>query len=118
MWKRKFKIWELSIKNCIAVGRNSSNKKIVLYQQTLKAVWTYGIQLLLCCMKKNIIQCFQNKLPTNSVNSFWLVRNNTVTGIWKVFIIDEFQRFVRKQGDRLQFCKNVKRSSCLACLQI
>ena len=49
------------------IGRNSSlsrHYKLLLYKQTLKPFWTYGIQMWGCTKQSNIdiIQQFQNKV--------------------------------------------------------
>ena len=63
------------------IGRNSSlslHKKLIIYKQILKPVWTYGIQLWGCIKQSNvnIIQRFQNKVLRHMVNAPWYVRNN------------------------------------------
>ena len=51
--------------------------KLVLYKQILKPVWTYGIQLWGCTKPSNIaiIQIFQNKVLSATVNAPWYVTN-------------------------------------------
>ena len=62
------------------MGRRSAlttHKKLVLYKQILKPVWTCGIQLWGCTKPNNIviIQRFQNKVLRAIVNAPWYVRN-------------------------------------------
>ena len=62
------------------MGRHSSmsvENKIILYNQVLKPVWTYGIQLWGCASQSNIntIQKFQNNVLRCIVNAPWYIRN-------------------------------------------
>ena len=63
------------------IGKNSElsiENKLLLYQQVLKPVWTYGIQLWGCTKKSNIkmIQTFQNKVLRGIVKAPWYIRND------------------------------------------
>ncbi|KMQ85663.1 reverse transcriptase [Lasius niger] len=63
------------------LGRNSElsvENKIRIYNQILKPVWTYGIQIWGCSRKTNVkqIQIFQNKVLRGIVNAPWYVRNS------------------------------------------
>ena len=63
------------------IGKNSElsiENKLLLYQQVLKPVWTYGIQLWGCTKKSNLkmIQTFQNKVLRGIVNAPWYIRND------------------------------------------
>jgi hypothetical protein len=55
----------------------STHNRLVLYKQTVKSVWTYGIQLWGCTKPCNtaIIQRFQNKVLRNVIDAPWYVRN-------------------------------------------
>jgi len=62
------------------MGRRSAlsiHRKLMLYKQILKPVWTYGIQLWGCTKQSNIdiIQRFQKKVLRNIVNALWYIRN-------------------------------------------
>ena len=52
--------------------------KLMLYQQVLKPVWTYGIQLWGCTsqINRNIIQIFQNRILRGIVDAPWYIRND------------------------------------------
>jgi hypothetical protein len=84
------------------IGRNSSlslHNKLILYKQILKPVWTYGIQLWVCTKQSNIyiIQGFQNKVPRNTVNAPWYIRNNDLhRDLGVEFVSSEIQRFAQK----------------------
>lgn len=56
----------------------SLRNKVLIYNQILKPIWLYGIQLWGCTKDSNIkiIQTFQNKVLRNMVNAPWYVRNN------------------------------------------
>lgn len=63
------------------MGRNSSvsiYNKMLLYNQVLKPIWVYGIQLWGCAAQCHIesIQRFQNKVLRNAVNAPWYIRNS------------------------------------------
>lgn len=85
-WKAhvKKKIEELNIKWSklkYLMGRKSElsiQNKLLLYNQQLKPIWLYGIQLWGCTHKKYIymIQNFQNKVLRSIVNAPWYVRNS------------------------------------------
>jgi len=51
--------------------------KLMLYQQVLKPVWTYGIQLWGCTSQsnRNIIQRFQNRVLRGIVDPPWYIPN-------------------------------------------
>jgi hypothetical protein len=54
--------------------------KLMLYQQVLKPVWTYGIQLWGCTIQsnRNIIQRFQNRVLRGIVDVPWYIRNDNL----------------------------------------
>jgi len=54
--------------------------KLMLYQQVLKPVWTYGIQLWGCTSQsnRNIIQRFQNRVFRGIVDAPWYIRNDNL----------------------------------------
>lgn len=63
------------------IGKKSKlsiKNKLLVYNQNIKPIWTYGIQLYGCASKKQIesIQKFQNKVLRNIVNAPWYIRNN------------------------------------------
>lgn len=84
-WKEhvKKKTTELNIKYrkmIWLIGRKSNlsiNNKLLVYNQILKPIWTYGIQLW-GCAKNNVIdeiQLLQNKALRVIVNAPWYIRN-------------------------------------------
>jgi hypothetical protein len=65
------------------MGRSSAlyvYSKLMLYQQVLKPIWTYGIQLWGCTSQsnKNIIQRFQNRVLRDIVDAPWYIRNDNL----------------------------------------
>jgi hypothetical protein len=54
--------------------------KLMLYQQVLKPVWTYGIQLWGCTSQsnRNIIQRLQNRILHGIVDAPWYIRNDNL----------------------------------------
>ncbi|KAL1448307.1 hypothetical protein WDU94_003690 [Cyamophila willieti] len=52
--------------------------KLLLYNQVLKPIWTYGIQLWGCTSPSNrlTIEQFQNKVLRGIVNAPWYIRND------------------------------------------
>lgn len=102
---------ELNIKNrklYWLLGRNSElsvENKILLYNQILKPVWTYGIQLWGCTKKSNlqIIQTFQNKVLRGMVNAPWYVRNEDLHRDLRIDSVAEvLKKFAGKHHIRLQ----------------
>jgi hypothetical protein len=82
----------------------STHNKLVLYKQTLKPVWTYGIQLWGCTkpITATIIQRFQNKVLRNIVGAHCYVRNADLH--WDVnmeMVTAAIGRFVTKHEERL-----------------
>ena len=70
-------------KMCWLMGRYSAlsvYNKLMLYQQVLKPVWTYGIQLWGCTSQnnRNIIQRFQNRVLRDIVDAAWYTRNDNL----------------------------------------
>ena len=93
---------ELDMKLCKMywlIGRKSAlltENKILLYNQVINQVWTYGIQLWRHTSQKNIetIQRFQNKVLRMIVNAPWYICNTDLyrdLGIKTV--AHEIQRF-------------------------
>jgi hypothetical protein len=65
------------------LGRRSElsmYNKLLLYKQTLRPVWTYGVQLWECAKKRNldIIQLYQNKVLRYLVNAPWYALNSDI----------------------------------------
>jgi hypothetical protein len=65
------------------LGRNSNlsiYNKILIYNQIIKPIWAYGIQLWGCAPQTHInsIQTFQNKVLRNIVGAPWYIRNSDI----------------------------------------
>lgn len=94
------------------MGRNSElsiHNKIKLYNQILKPIWSYGIQLWGCTKKTNlnIIQTFQNKVLRNIVNAPWYIRNKDLHRDLQIKLVsDEVKKFAVKHNQRLQVHQN------------
>ena len=89
----------------------STHNKLVLYNQVLKLVWTYGIQLWGSTKPSNIaiIQRFQDKVLRAIVNAHWYVRNADLHRDLKMEMVTaEIQRFARKHEERLHRHDNVE----------
>lgn len=76
------------------LGRNSGltvQNKILIYNQILKPVWTYGIQLWGCTKQSNIqiIQKFQNKVLRGIVNAPWYIRNGDLHRDLNIRLVEE-----------------------------
>jgi hypothetical protein len=89
------------------IGWDSSlslHNRLLLYKETLKPVWTYGIQTWGCTKQSNtdIIQRFQNKLLRNIVSAPWYIRNNDLhRDLEVVAVSSEIQIFAQKHEERL-----------------
>ena len=74
------------------IGRNSkvtTANKLLIYNQIIKPVWTYGSQLWGCAAKTHVetIQLIQNKILRDIVNAPWYARNDDIhrdLGVTKV----------------------------------
>lgn len=101
------------------MGRNSElsiHNKIKLYNQILKPIWSYGIQLWGCTKKTNlyIIQTFQNKVLRNIVNAPWYIRNKDLHRDLQIKLVsDEVKKFAVKHNQRLQVHQNQELESVL-----
>lgn len=89
------------------LGRNSQlaiHNKILIYNQVIKPIWLYGIQLWGCTKETNIriIQTFQNKVLRNMVNAPWYVRNQDIhRDLGIPMVTEEIKRFAGKHEARL-----------------
>lgn len=84
-WKEHVKIKNKEVKMkfsqvywILVDSRISLKNKLLIYNQTIKPIWCYGIQLWGCAAKKevDIIQKTQNKILRTMVNAPWFIRNN------------------------------------------
>jgi hypothetical protein len=96
------------------IGRNSSlslHKKLLLYKQILKPVWTYGIQIWGCTRQSNIeiIQRFQTKVLKYMASAPRYIRNYDLHRDLQVDVVSsEIQRFAQKHEGRLHHHENVE----------
>lgn len=79
------------------IGRNSpvsTQNKILIYNQVLKPVWSYGIQICGCAkqLHLNSFQTFQNKVLRNIVNAPWYVRNSDLHRDLSIPLVKEVVR--------------------------
>lgn len=90
------------------IGRNSSlsiQNKLLVYNQTMKPVWTYGIQLWGCAKQTQIeiIQRIQNKVLRCIVNAPWYIRNTDLHRDLGVKTVKEvIQEHARTHAQKLQ----------------
>ena len=83
------------------MGRFSTltvSNKLLLYQQVLKPVWTYGIQLWGCTSASNrsIIQKFQIKVLRGIIDAPWYVRNDDLHKDLDVETVNEVIRKIAR----------------------
>ena len=120
-WKEHFKIkkkeLELKYRDLYwLIGRNSSlsiYNKILIYNQILKPIWCYGIQISGCAKQSNlnIIQTFQNKVLRDIVNAPWYIRNSDLHRDLKVpQVTEEIRKYARKHKERLSQHVNAEAS--------
>lgn len=99
------------------IGRKSTlsiENKIMIYNQMLKPIWTYGAQLWGCTNKKNIniIQRFQNKVLRSIVNAPWYIRNTDLHRDLRVnTVTQEIGNIATKHNSRLRSHINPEASS-------
>nr|AMS38375.1 hypothetical protein [Bactrocera tryoni] len=112
-WKEHIqrKVAELKLKyNKInwLIGKKSpltTSNKILVYNQTLKPIWTYGIQLWGCAAPLYIeaVQRFQNKVLRKIVNAPWYIRNSDLHRDLHIKMVREVIReTASKHATRLQ----------------
>jgi hypothetical protein len=77
--------------------------KLMLYQQVLKPVWTYGIQLWGCASQsnRNIIQRFQNRVLRGIVDAPWYIRNENLHKDLDVATVDSV---IKQYAQRREQC--------------
>lgn len=101
------------------LGRKSElsvYNKIMIYNQVLKPVWTYGIQLWGCTKKSNakMIQTFQNRVLREIVNAPWYVRNKDLHRDLHVNLVtEEIRKNAVKHNQRLQIHENTEMEAVL-----
>jgi len=85
--------------------------KLMLYQQILKPVWTYGIQLWGCASQsnRNIIQRLQNRVLQGIVNAPWYIQNDNLHEDLDVETVDSIiKKYAQSHEKRLQRHINVE----------
>ena len=85
--------------------------KLMLYQQVLKPVWTYGIQLWGCTSQsnRNIIQRFQNGVLSGIVDAPWYAQNDNLHKDLDVETVDSIiKKYAQSHEQRLQQHINVQ----------
>lgn len=96
------------------MGRHSTlsiANKLLLYNQILKPLWSYGAQLWGCASASNklSIQRFQNKVLRDIVNAPWYVSNATLHRDLEVDLVDSVIKDIAKSHQqRLQQHVNVE----------
>lgn len=96
------------------MGRYSSlsiENKSLLYNQVLKPVWTYGIQLWGCTSASNRLQIerFQNKVLRDIANAPWYIRNDMLhRDLGVESIKDTMKRYASAHQERLQAHDNIE----------
>src|SRR6187551_3321700 len=103
------------------IGRKSQlsiQNKVLLYNQVIKPVCIYGIQLWGCTKKSNrkIIQRRQNKILRCIVDAPWYVRNSNIhkdLGIPDVE--EEIRKIATRHDAKLQVHPNPEARSILEC---
>ena len=85
-------------------SKTSIYNKFLVYNQILKPIWMYGIQLWGCASKSHIlsIQRFQNKVLRTIVNAPWYLRNDDIHRDLGVPTVNEFIKTIAaKHENRL-----------------
>lgn len=101
------------------IGRRSPmsiKSKIMVYNQILKPVWTYGIQLWGCTKQANIkiLQTFQNKVLRDIINAPWYIRNSDIHRDLNIdYVKDVIKTFAERHQQRLQQHVNIEAKQLL-----
>jgi hypothetical protein len=58
----------------------SIEKKLLMYKEVVKPIWSYGIELWGCASNSNIVimQRYQSKILRAIANARWYVTNHTI----------------------------------------
>lgn len=106
--KKKTEQMKIKYKNMYwLIGRYSQlsiQNKVLIYQQILKPVWTYGLQLWGCTKKSNYrnLETLQNRILRNIVCAPWYVRNDDLRRDLKIESIpNEIKKVARRHEERL-----------------
>lgn len=114
--KKKIELENKYRENYWLLGRGSkltTYNKVLIYNQIIKPIWTYGIQLWGCAKQTHIkqIQTFQNKVLRNIVGAPWYVRNSDIhrdLGIPSVY--EEIRSCAMRHRARLEQHINIEAS--------
>lgn len=90
--------------------------QIFLYNQILKPVWMYGIQLSGCATDSCIkcIQIFLNKVLRCIVHTSWFIRNKDIHKDLKIPLVkDKIKKTARKHKVRLVIHINIEAQQLL-----
>ena len=96
------------------LGRNSHltiKNKVLVYQNVLKPIWTYGLQLWGCTKESNYkgLQVLQNRVLRNIVNAPWYIRNSDLHKELQVRTVkEEIKKIAKSHEDRLHKHPNVE----------
>jgi len=102
------------------LGRRSTlsiHSELMLYEQILKPVWTYGTQLCGCTRHSNTdtIQRFQNQILKNIVDAPWYIRNADLPrDLQMEMVTNEIGKFAKKHEERLLHHVDVEEIQLLA----
>lgn len=89
------------------LGRNSQlavDNKLLLYNQILKPIWTYGATLWGCAKEANRkkIQTIQNQILRSIVNAPWYIRNDVIHADLGISTVSRvIQKFAKNHEDHL-----------------
>ena len=112
--KKKIELENKYRENYWLLGRRSKlsiYNKVLVYNQIIKPIWLYGIQLWGCAKKTHIktIQTFQNKVLRNIVSAPWYVRNSDIHRDLRIpKVEDEIHTYAMKHKTRLEQHINVE----------
>jgi hypothetical protein len=102
------------------LGRNSElsiHNKVILYEQIIRRVWSYVIQLWGGASDSNIqvIQRYQNKVLKCIVNAPWYVRNSVLHRDLEIETVTYIiAKFANSQEKRLKNHTNIEASRLLS----
>jgi len=105
-WKYRKMYWLIGRYSALSVYN-----KLMLYQQVLKPVWTYCIQLWGCTSQsnRNIIQRFQNRVLCGILDAPWYIRNDNLHKDLDVETVDSvIKTYAQSHEQRLQRHINVE----------
>jgi hypothetical protein len=112
---KKMEELELKYRNMYwLMGRYSAlsiYNKLMLYEQVLKPIWTYDIQLWGCTSQsnRNIIQRFQNRIIRGIVDASWYIRNDNFHKDLDMESVDSvIRKYAQSQEQRLHRHINVE----------